>query len=543
MALSDWDTAKVLLADLDEKQLSGSDRDFYDYLSIYFTTKDIPFETLSENYKRLYDKLPPGEARIKLAKSLLSLSAHLSEWDYAFALSKDVEQQLETIDDPNLLAAGWKGMLVFYNTAGLRQQGESMVKKILNSTVADSKLRCFARTMRAEMNLEVNKATELQFNDAIDNCKRAGETFFIAFNFVHLLDFYVTTAEYNKARIIEREAQWRVDELKFAPLSGSFLLSQAEMRLGENRIDEAEALAIQSINSNSQGEYKQGVKGAYRILIDIYQGRKDYEKAYQYLLLKQEIEALLTSEQSIRELAYQKATFDVKAKENEILLLDKQNKLLQAEALYSGQKMKTTMLALAMVSVVGVALLFWSYRSRKLTRKLRYLATRDSLTGLYNRGFFSEKAVTLLTQAQKSGQPVSMLLLDLDLFKSVNDTYGHQVGDWVLREVAASLLRVCPKEGIVTRMGGEEFGLIVTGLSAKDSFQLAERCRQDIEKIDSSISGHKFKVSASFGVSTSSQVGYSLDNLFSASDLALYQSKRFGRNQVYEYNSNLTQFG
>jgi len=291
LALSDWETAKVLLADLDEKQLSGSDRDFYDYLSIYFTTKDIPFETLSENYKRLYDKLPPGEARIKLAKSLLSLSAHLSEWDYAFALSKDVEQQLETIDDPNLLAAGWKGMLVFYNTAGLRQQGESMVIKILNSTVADSKLRCFARTMRAEMNLEVKKATELQFNEAIDSCKRAGETFFIAFNFVHLLDFYVTTAEYNKARIIEREANWRVDELKFAPLSGSFLLSQAEMRLGENRLDEAEALAIQSINSNSQGEYKQGVKGAYRILIDIYQDRKDYEKAYQYLLLKQDIEA------------------------------------------------------------------------------------------------------------------------------------------------------------------------------------------------------------------------------------------------------------
>ncbi len=543
LALSDWDTARVLLADIDGGQLSPADKYFYDYLSIYFTTKDIPFETLSENYKALYDKLPPGEARIKLAKSLLSLSAHLSQWDYAFALSKDLEQQIENLDDQALLPAGWIGMLVFYNAAGLYTQGESYATKIMNSTIADGKLRCFARSMRAEMNLELGKASESEFNQAVDQCKRAGETFYIAFNYVHLLDYYVSTGEYSKARIIEKEAKWRVEELRFAPVTGSFLLAQADMRLREGKPEEAEALALESISSNTQGEYKLGLKGAYQILIEIYEARKDYQTAYQYLLLKHDIESLLTSEKSIRELAYTKANFDVKAKENEILLLDKQNKLLQAEARYSGQKMKTTMLALSMVSVIGVALLFWSYRSRKLARKLRYLATRDSLTGLFNRGYFTEKATEMLRHAQKNGLPVSMLLLDLDLFKSLNDTYGHQVGDWVLREVAVALKKACPKDGVVTRMGGEEFGLLIEGLTAEQSFQLAEECRQAIESIDSSISGHKFKVSASFGVSATSQVGYSLDNLFSASDLALYQSKRFGRNQVYEYNNNLTQFG
>lgn len=543
LALSNWDTARILLADIDGSQLSPDDKDFYDYLSIYFTTKDIPFEILSENYKALYDKLPPGEARIKLAKSLLSLTAHLSKWDYAFALSKDLEQQLENLDDPDLMPAGWIGMLVFYNAAGLYAQGESYAQKIMNSTIADGKLRCFARSMKAEMNLITGKASESEFNQAVDMCKRAGETYYIAFNYVHLLDYYVSTGEYSKARIIEKEARWRVEEINFAPITGSLLLSQSEMRLREGKTDEAEQLALESISSNTQGEYKLGLKGAYEILIEIYEARKDYEKAFQYLSLKHEIESLLTSEESIRELAYVKANFDVRAKENEIMLLDKQNKLLQAEARYAGQKMKTTMLALSMVSVIGVALLFWSYRSRKLARKLRYLATRDSLTGLFNRGYFTEKATGMLRHAQKNGLPVSMLLLDLDLFKSLNDTYGHQVGDWVLREVASALKKVCPKEGVVTRMGGEEFGLLIEGLTAEQSFHLAEECRKAIENIDSSISGHKFKVSASFGVSATSQVGYSLDNLLSASDLALYQSKRFGRNQVYEYNSNLTQFG
>ena len=76
-------------------------------------------------------------------------------------------------------------------------------------------------------------------------------------------------------------------------------------------------------------------------------------------------------------------------------------------------------------------------------------------------------------------------------------------------------------------------------MTTEQGFELAERCRQAIEEIDSGISGHKFTVSASFGVSSSSQVGYGLDNLFSASDLALYQSKRFGRNQVYEYSHSM----
>lgn len=539
LALSDWDTAKILLKEVNPEVLAPADKHFYRYLSIYLSTKDTPLETVVGQYKGLYRTLPDEAVKVKVAKSLLALEAYLNEWDHAFGLAKDLEAQISRLNDVQSNLSAWKGMVVFYSQAGLYDMASDMVGKILATKEAGDDLRCFALSLGEEINLHNNTASEKGFNHAIDVCRRAGQNYYIAFNYVHLLDLYVKEEAFNKARIIEKEATWRVNESQFHHLMAGFSLSLAEMRLSEGKVEDAEALALGVIQKDIREEFKEALRDAYRILVGIAVEKQQYHKAFDYISNKQRMEDALHSEQSIKELAFQKAMFDLSSKENEILLLDKQNKLLQAEAKYSSQKMKTTVLALSLVSVMGVALLLWSYRSRRLARRLRYLATRDSLTGVYNRGYFTDLAAEILKRCQKNETSVVMLLLDLDLFKGLNDTYGHQVGDWVLREVARVLKNCCPEKGLATRMGGEEFGILAEGMTTEQGFELAERCRQAIEEIDSGISGHKFTVSASFGVSSSSQVGYGLDNLFSASDLALYQSKRFGRNQVYEYSHSM----
>ena len=94
-------------------------------------------------------------------------------------------------------------------------------------------------------------------------------------------------------------------------------------------------------------------------------------------------------------------------------------------------------------------------------------------------------------------------------------------------------------DAIVGRLGGEEFGAVITGKPEREVIHIAERCRVAIENIQSAMSEYQFKLTVSAGVSNSSQAGYKLENLYAAADLALYQSKHYGRNRVYEYSSTM----
>ena len=239
------------------------------------------------------------------------------------------------------------------------------------------------------------------------------------------------------------------------------------------------------------------------------------------------------------EIAIQQARFDIDAKQNEIELLDKQNELLKAESMLINERLENSLLALALVSILLSSLLFWSYRSRKVQSKLKMFAQTDALTQIANRGYFTDCLTEKLTQAQKNGSLVGLILLDLDHFKNINDTYGHQVGDWALIQTAKAIKESVGDDAIVGRLGGEEFGAVITGKPEREVIHIAERCRVAIENIQSAMSEYQFKLTVSAGVSNSSQAGYKLENLYAAADLALYQSKHYGRNRVYEYSSTM----
>ena len=114
------------------------------------------------------------------------------------------------------------------------------------------------------------------------------------------------------------------------------------------------------------------------------------------------------------------------------------------------------------------------------------------------------------------------------------------MGDWALTQVASTISRCVGQHGIVGRLGGEEFGIALTVTDSGVGMRIAEECRKAIDNIDTSQSGYNFKLTVSAGVGCSSHAGYKLDNLYAAADLALYQSKHYGRNRVYEYSANMS---
>jgi diguanylate cyclase len=164
-------------------------------------------------------------------------------------------------------------------------------------------------------------------------------------------------------------------------------------------------------------------------------------------------------------------------------------------------------------------------------------ATCDPLTGLLNRRVFQEKLKNELDQATAKNGVCSLLLLDLDHFKSVNDEFGHLAGDLVLKRVANTILRTLDESEEIAkshtaRYGGEELAAILRDTPPETAVAIAERIRESVSALDLEFEGAKCSVTTSVGVSSFPAFGENADRLFQSADQALYQAKQSGRNRV-----------
>jgi diguanylate cyclase (GGDEF)-like protein len=179
---------------------------------------------------------------------------------------------------------------------------------------------------------------------------------------------------------------------------------------------------------------------------------------------------------------------------------------------------------------VGGRILTLQHDLIQAREELRFQATHDALTGIWNRGAFLDLLQREIERAGRSQTPTGLLMLDLDNFKTINDTFGHPAGDVVLKEVVCRINRVVRSYDFVGRYGGEEFLVMLPGSNGHQAQQSAERIRAEIAKGPILVAENEIKVTASIGVTAAMANTVSETEILAIVDTALYKAKTAGRN-------------
>ena len=164
--------------------------------------------------------------------------------------------------------------------------------------------------------------------------------------------------------------------------------------------------------------------------------------------------------------------------------------------------------------------------------KIYRMATIDAGTNIFNKKYLIEALESEVKYSRAYSRPLSIIYFDLDFFKKVNDTYGHGVGDAILKDTATLVKSIVRKDDIFCRYGGEEFVILLPSTDAKTAYDLAERIRAGFDSYKFSIQGHSIRQTLSIGVSQLSPKMTTPESLLEDADKKLYQSKAGGRNRV-----------
>ncbi|MEO9077805.1 MAG: GGDEF domain-containing protein, partial [Rhodanobacter sp.] len=364
-------------------------------------------------------------------------------------------------------------------------------------------------------------------------------------------DVYANTLRLSRADLLKDEghADQAIALLKtikpsilrsgFQPHIAGLDVSLAQAYVSQGNDAGARLAALAAVAASDPRGFTWPLLTAYELLYNIEKRAGDDRAALNYFEKYLAQYKADTDHAKTRDLAYQVVRQDVLAKKMKLDALGKQNRILELRQALASQTQETSRLFIALLLVVLAFIAAGMVWLRRSQLRFRRMARHDGLTASFNREYFFGEAERTLRRLHKAGVEVCLVVLDLDHFKQVNDTYGHAAGDEVLRLSVAICRQELRKSDVFGRLGGEEFGILIPRCSHEQGLEVATRIRHSLASTPMLLeSGISVSVSASFGLAYSSTSGYGLQQLFSHADAALYRAKGSGRNQVMVSNGD-----
>jgi diguanylate cyclase (GGDEF)-like protein len=460
----------------------------------------------------------------------LSLARRYTE---SFEQLNALLEELPTQTDPAARAQALAVAAQLHNVVGQHEDSLRFTSQLLTEARLPW-VRCGAETVKFDSGLKSGtiRAVDAELERAITDCSRNREHLFAGLLRVSSAKLHLSNDQPLAALEALTPHESEIQATQYGHLISDMAVQMARAYLVTGDLAAAERRAQQAIDITRSGENTEPLADAWRVLAEVASQRGEYAEAFKALQRNAEVERANLDDIGQRALAFQLARYRTQSQKLEIESLNQQNELLKLQQEVSTTAVQNARLSiLLLLTVLGFGVV-WFWRTRRMQQHFQHLAQSDSLTGAASRPHFMAQARQLLERAERSGQNVALIIMDLDFFKSVNDEHGHAVGDQMLQMAASCCLEASGRKGLFGRLGGEEFAFLLPNTPTKAAVELAERCRQDIHAIRYGPAEAGTRLSASFGVADSNDYGYDLRELLVAADGALYEAKRKGRNRV-----------
>lgn len=530
---SDHEQFTRILAELAPKEaaLPDNSRCYLHYLQAWEQGYHGAYSRASQQLSEIVNSCPVRDLRFRAQVTLMNVDTLARQYGSAFQRLVKLMAIAPEIQDSVASTQFYAAAAILYNKVGEYDLATASAQHLLRegSSSAHCKGRYF--TLLANYNRGRLRVDDPEIALAQHACTESNESMFANSLRILLAKLDLANGDAAAALAILTPHYEEVRKTGYAELVATFEaeLAFAYWRAGDPK--NAEKYAHQVVVASGDQEYSESLAKACKTLYLVNKARGNTAAALAWYEKFAAADKGFLNKVSAKSLAYQKIKQRVQATITQAEAAKKQNRILQLQQSLSAKVAETRGLYAVMLLALLILLCGWVWRLQRSQGRLRKLAEHDSLTGIFNRQYFVDAAGTMLGACKKAGTSASLILIDLDHFKLVNDTHGHATGDAVLQRTVLACQSQMRATDLFGRLGGEEFGILLANCELETGAKYAERIRSAIAAL-SSASDDTPDVSVSIGVASTVRASYELRQLMIHADDALYRAKRGGRNRV-----------
>lgn len=531
---------KILMEEIGRRLggLSQDQRQYFLFLQGWQSAYDGKDAVAVAQLSRLAAGSPSAAIRFRAYSTLSDLFTAERRYHVAFEDLSEAQSLLPRISDGRARAEGLLDAAELYSQVGQFSLALHAAQEVIDENWAGEGA-CMGgqQKLHALFNSKQFARFDADVMPTIDACLKLGQPAYANEIRASLAARYIAGGRLDRAGGLLEKYYPQVQRMGYSRQMQSFdsLLALVNQRKGD--LAAARRFAADAVKLAVPGEFPRTVITAYRILYQFAKERGDDAAALAYHEKYTTAKIGYLNDVSARELAYQRVSQDNIARQLEIEALSRKNRVLELEHKLASKQMEATRLYGVILTLIIALIGLWALLTKRSQLHFKNLSRLDGLTGISNRLHFMGGAEAALAYARKSGQEVSLVLFDLDHFKSINDRFGHAMGDFVLKRTTALCKEYLRRSDLFGRFGGEEFGVLLPGCRLEEARQQAEQLRSTIVGIRVESRDGAAMASASFGIASTTVSGYDLTRLVAHADAALYRAKRAGRNCVMAYDT------
>ncbi|MHA6204970.1 GGDEF domain-containing protein [Dyella soli] len=519
--------------DQDAANLPADQQWLLRYLDAWQQAFDGDYARAGVALKTIAEQAPDAALRLRATATLINIFGFGHRYEEAFVQLNRMGDLMPLASDKQARFDAMSEATQFLVIAGQYElAGEYAEQMFQNIPPGKTACRPSYFKLHALFHSGKSRVTRAQFQQAIDLCTQGGESLIANAMLSDMATFDIEEGRAAVATRLLEEHYPEVEGYRYPALMEYFnvLLARGYLKLGD--VARARKFALATIASAIKDEYSEPLRQTYELLYRLEAQQGNARAALDYHEKYMAADKAHLSDIGAGALAYQTVKQQLLANRMQVDTLAKQNRILQLQRALDLKAVETSRLYIALLLTVLASITLLFLRLKRSQMRFMRLATQDSLTGISSRQHFVDATEQALRLAARTTRCACLILMDLDHFKQVNDTYGHVTGDLVLKRAVAACQQHLGPRDLFGRLGGEEFAILMPDCSAAQARERAERLRQAISATPLWGETRNVVISASFGVASTDRSGYELRQLMIDADNALYCAKRDGRDRV-----------